>query len=137
MRTNADVTIYNKYIDTDRSEKYVRAQIKGVAWENRRASNTLAMGGRANADQATVYIPLARDADYLSPRDWKALTDKTSAWTLQPGDLIVRGLIDEEISASLTPSTLLKTYADALLISSVDLMDNGSRSLAHWKVSAG
>lgn len=136
VRTNADITIYNHYV-TSGAEAYAMSQIAGVAWENRKASNTLAVGGRIKADQATIYIPMARDANYKDPQDWQDLADKTGYWTIQPGDLIVRGIIPDEISASLTPSDLKRTYNDVLVISSVDKMDNGSRALQHWKVSAG
>lgn len=140
VRTNASITVYNRYIDTTTtppSEAWHSAQIAGVAWENRKASNTLASGGRIQADQAAIYIPKERDANYLQPREWQALATKGDYWTLQEGDVIVRGLVDDVISASFTMTALKRAYNDVLTISSVDLYDNGSRSLQHWKVSAG
>ena len=140
MRTNADVTLYNRYINTATtppSEAWHRNQIENVAWENRKASNTIASGGRIKADQAAIYIPRERDAYYMEPRAWQALTGKGSQWTLQEGDIIVRGIVADGISASFTITDLKRKYNDVLTISSVDLYDNGSRALQHWKLSAG
>lgn len=140
MKNNADVTIYNKFIDTTTtppSEKYLSTQVRGVAWENRKASNILATGGNVRSDQASIYIPVTRGADYLGPVDWWSETVKGDYWTLQIGDVIVRGLIDDEISANNPLSTLKGRYNDVLIITSVDLLDNGSRALSHWKVGAG
>jgi hypothetical protein len=137
VRTNADLTVYNLYTAADRSIKYWRHQIKGVAWENRKASNTLAPGGRIKADQATIYIPIQRGNEYLDPRAWRALSSYGNYWTLQDGDVVVRGLVDDELSASFTLSDLKRKYNDVLEISSVDAMTNGSIALQHWKVSAG
>jgi Family of unknown function (DUF6751) len=140
LRTNADVTLYMKYRNAATippSESYHSIQVKGVAWENRKASNTLRVAGRIKADQALIFIPKVRDADYLEPRAWQALVSKGSAWTLQLGDVIVRGLVSDTLSSMFTITDLKRKYNDVLEISSVDLMDNGSRALQHWKVSAG
>ena len=137
LRTNADLTIYNRYIDAaTRSEKWSRSQVKGVAWENRRAATKLATGGTVKDNNATIYIPKARDAYYLDPREWDALADKSGYWTLRDGDYILRGLASDELSASFTPSDLKAKYNDVMRISSVDLYDNGSRNLQHWRVGA-
>lgn len=140
MRTNTDITVYNKYVNTSTtppSESVQATQIKGVAWENRKASNRIASGGNINADQASIYIPKARDANYLEPAEWVAATVKTGYWTLRVGDVIVRGLVSDAISPSFTMTDLKKKYSDVLTVTSVDRMDNGSRNLQHWKVGAG
>jgi hypothetical protein len=145
METNSNLTIYNRYIDaTTRSEKYQRVQIIAVMWENRKASNVLATGGNMAADSVSVYIPRQRGANYLAPKAWQALTSKTGKWTLQIGDVIVRGLVSDEIhdavvsppSAAFTLTDLKAKYDDVLTIRSVDLMDAGSYSLQHWQLGA-
>jgi hypothetical protein len=135
MMTNADLTIYNRYTNAG-SEVYQRTQIQGVAWENRKASNTLAAGGSIAADQAVVFIPLARGAAYKKSKAWLALVSKTGYWTLQPGDYIVKGLVSDEISGGFTMTSLKAKYDDVLQITSVDTMDAGSANMQHWKVSA-
>ncbi len=136
MRNNADLTVFNKYVDaTTRSEVWSRTQIKDVTWENGKAANVIA-SGLLEADKVTVYIPYARGTSYLAPRAWQALSAKTGRWTLQQGDILVRGLVGETIGADYTISDLKRDYDDVVAIRSVDLMDNGSQALWHWQVGA-
>lgn len=135
MRTNADLTVYNKYIDpVTRSEKYQRSQVREVAWENRKAANVRSSGGQMEADQARVFIPFARGANYVKPNAWQALVTKTGKWTLQVGDVIVKGLVSDEIAGAFTITSLKAKYDDVLVVSSVDTMDMGSLSMQHWNV---
>lgn len=137
MRTNADLTIYNKYIDpATRAEKYQRTQIRSIVWESRKAVNTIASGGTVSVDSVRVFIPFARDANYLSPKAWQALVTKTGKWTLQEGDYIVKGLVADEITGAFTTTSLRAKYDNVLVISSVDTMDVGSLSLQHWQIGA-
>lgn len=139
MRTNTDVTIYNRISGT---ESYQRTALinpsgaKSALWENRKAINTLRSGGNTAVDQAVIYIPFGLKANYKSPKDWQALEDKEGFWTLQNGDIIVKGLVEDVIDPSFKPTTLKAKYDDVLVISSVDTMDFGSLSMQHWKVSA-
>jgi hypothetical protein len=135
MRSNADLTIYNKYVGLDRIEVYQRTQIKAVTWENRKGSNVLRTGGQNAADQARVFIPLLRP-NYLGPVAWQNLPVKTGKWTLQIGDFIVRGLIPDDLTAAFAASDLQSKYDDVLVISSVDRMDEGSLVMQHWMVGA-
>jgi hypothetical protein len=139
------MTIYNKYVDpSTRSEKWQRTQILAVAWENRKAANVRAMGGALAADQASVYIPFERGANYEQPRAWLALVDKSDKWTLKEGDIIVKGLVADEIhdavvdppSAAFTVTMLKAKYDDVLTISSVDTRDMGSLNMQHWQIGA-
>ena len=135
MRTNANMTVYNRYIDpSTRSEKYQRAVILAVSWENRKYSNTIATGGSIAADSARVFIPFSRGASYLAPKEWNALTTKTGKWTLQEDDVIVKGLVSDEITTGFTLTNLKAKYNDVLNISSVDTMDQGSAIMQHWMI---
>lgn len=136
MRTNTGATIYNKYIDpTTRSEKWQRAQLVAVMWENRKAANVIKSGLLA-ADQAAIYIPFSLGANYLDPVAWQALVTKTGMWTLQVGDVIVKGLVSDEITGAFTITSLKAKYDDVLKITSVDTMDMGSASMQHWQLGA-
>lgn len=137
MKTNTDLTIYNKYVDaTTRAEKWQRTQIKGVMWENQKASNTLASGGNLSANQATIYIPYARGSNYLPHTEWSALSSKIGKWTLQEGDFVVRGLVRDTISTVTTITSLKEKYPQVLSIKSIDMMDMGSAGMSHWQVGA-
>ena len=133
MRINSNLTLYNRAI-VGGVETWQRTAILGVLWENRKAVNVLASGGNIAADQASIYIPISRGSLYLTPRLWNA--SKTGHWTLQAGDLVVKGLVTDTLGPSFTPTALKAKYDDVLTVSSVDTMDFGSANLRHWKVSA-
>ena len=131
MQTNADVTIYNKYM-VGRVDTWQRVQISDVHWEQRHARNQI-----DSDDLAAVFIPMARGADYLSPRLWQVLPIKTGSWTLQIGDVIVKGLVsDQLVAGTYTLSNLKAAYDDVLIITSVDTRDFGSTNLHHWQIGA-
>lgn len=142
MLTNANATVYNKYVSAG-AEVYQRTQIVdpdgdySVAWENRKGSNVLRTGGTIAADQAAIFIPMSDAPDgYTDPKAWQALVTKTGKWTLQVGDYIVKGLVTDAISGSFTISSLKAKYDDVLQISSVDTYDAGPEDLQHWQVGA-
>lgn len=136
MQTNSNLTIYNKSVDPlARGEVWTRHQVTNVAWENCKAANVI-RSGLLDADKVTVYIPAARGVDYLSPLAWQTLFNKNGKWTLQIGDVIVRGLVEDEINPGFTISDLKRKYDDVLTIRSVDSMDLGSLALRHWQIGA-
>lgn len=130
MQTNTDCTIYNKYL-VGRVDTFQRVQIEDVQWEQRHARE-----GNQDNDFTSVYIPFARGTDYLAPRVWQVLPTKTGSWTLQIGDVIVKGLVSDNLTSTFTLSDLKRTYDDVLVIASVDTRDYGSESLQHWEVTA-
>jgi len=134
MITNSGMTIYNKYIVSG-AEKYQRTQIANVKWENRKASNVIASGLLA-ADSVTVFIPMARTANYVKPKAWQVLVTKTGKWTLQDGDFIVKGLVSDEIQTGFTVTALKAKYDDTVMIKSIDTLDSGSFELQHFQIGA-
>lgn len=131
MRKNATaITLFNKYVGHYHEECFQRTYIVMVTWEYARAARhqqTAMMTG----NRVTVYIPFKRGLNYVNPVVWKNLVDRTGKWTLQPGDIIARGLIDVEL-VSLTPglyedairvSQFMGLYDEVLTIASVDLKD--------------
>src|SRR5690349_14597912 len=107
MIKNANITIYNKYIE-DRKDKFQRTQIinpssnYSVAWSGMKASTILSSGGKIASNSATILIPFVCGSNYLEPIEWQALTIKTGKWTLQDGDFIVKDLVDDEITEAIT-----------------------------------
>lgn len=132
MQTNSNITIYNRYRLTNNSEdRWQRTQVQNVAWEQTHARTQF-----DSADLATVFIPMARGTNYLAPRVWQALSTKTGKWTLQVGDVIVKGLVSDELSAALPLGILKAAHDDVLVITSVDTRDFGIASMQHWQVGA-
>jgi hypothetical protein len=142
MRTNTGCTIYNHYVVSG-AEHYQRTELSAVAWENRKAANVI-RSGLLTADSVVVYIPFAMGEDYLKPKAWQALSVKTGYWTLAVGDVIVKGLVTDEIhdavvsppSSAFTMTNLKALHDDVVTIRSVDTMDAGSLSMRHWQVGA-
>lgn len=138
MKTNCALTLYNKYYDANTKKNvYHRKTIPAAMWENRKARNVLATGGNIAVDQATIYIPVKENIDsFLSPKNWQGLTDKSENWTLQRGDLVVKGQISDEVNDEFPPTKLKAKYDDVLEISTIDTMDMGSQNMRHWQVGA-
>lgn len=139
MQTNTDCTIYNRYVSSG-EEVYQRTQITGVAWQGGKG-RTGAGSSNQQANQVTVYIPSAGRSDYVTPKAWAILSNKSGKWTLQPNDVIVKGLVNDTIAppnetGAITLSALKAKYDDVLVISDVQTMDYGSLSMQHWQVTA-
>ncbi len=135
MRTNADITIYNRYFDkATRLDKYQRTILYGVFWDERKAVNRL-QSGLEGADKVTIIIPftVATDKKYAPPKEFEKLEDKAGYFTLQEGDRVIKGAIDFEITGKV--SDLDKEY-EAFTIISVDTKDFGSFHMRHWEVGA-
>lgn len=135
MQTNADITIYNKYLDPlTMSSKYQRTVIRGVFWRSLEASIRVQTGHNTD-DNAYIVIPLQveREASYVTPKVFQDLEDRTGVFTLAPEDKIVKGEILLEITGRI--SDLDKAY-EAYEITGVDTRNYGSRHLQHWAVTA-
>ena len=134
MKTNASITIYNKYLD-ERTNKYSATQIRDVMWEDRKATNVIASGGNIASDQARLFIPMPKNLlTFKQPKAWLALVNKSIAWTLQVGDVIVKDLVDDVIDEEFTITNLKEKYDFVMTITSIDTRDMGSMPLRHWQV---
>lgn len=130
MIPNGHITIYNRYFES-RLEKYQRTVIRDVVWQATKAVSGRSTGVLAS-NVATVFIPMARGAAYLKPKAW--LLARSGKWTLQEGDVIVRGEATDNITTEYTLTSLRAEYEDVVTITSVDAMDQGSANVQHWQV---
>ncbi len=134
MYTNSNMTIYNKYFDkATRTDKYQRTVLYGVFWDDKKAMNRL-QSGLENADEVFIAIPFAVSSkrQYIAPKEFERLEDKSNYFTLKEEDRIVQGEIDFEITGKV--SDLDKQY-EAFTITSVDTKDFGSPHMKHWEIS--
>jgi hypothetical protein len=129
---NAHVTIYNRYIHTDRSEKWQRSEIFNCVWQG--VSAIARFKEQVPANTILILIPFASGAGYAEPKAWQA--SKASQWTLQEGDVIVRGLVTDEIDTEYTITSLRAEHQHVVQIASVAAMDEGSPNVQHWEVQA-
>lgn len=138
MIANTHITIYNKYIE-DRAEKWQRSVVRDVNWQDTKAVMGTKQGLLAS-NVATIFIPMSNNTEYLAPKAWQALESKSSAWTLQEGDIVVRGEVEDEITPADddTPAVTIKSlyakYDHVAQITSIDAMDMGSPNMRHWEV---
>lgn len=146
MITNTPMTLYNIISDTT----YQRTVLSAVKWEGRKASNGMRTGLLAS-NVARVFISMIGADNYLKPLAWKALVSKAGFWTLNEGDMIVKGIVTDEIHPlipaivgppavsavpAFTVANLKAKYDDVLQITSVDTFDAGSLALRHFEVGA-
>ena len=129
MIPNSDITIYNKYIE-NRVEKYQRFELTAVVWQ---ATSAISRAKeQVPANSALVMIPFALGTEYQKPKAWQV---NRTGWTLQEGDIIVRGIVVEEIDTEYTVTNLRADYDEVLMIQSVAAMDEGSANMQHWEVN--
>ena len=122
------MTIYNKYLK-DGAERWTRTVLHGVLWDSMGGA-VLRNTGAASAAGVSVLIPRTLPG-YVKPKAWQALADKSSAWTIQSGDRLVKGDIGLEIVRSAAKE--LSGLDDVLTVTTVDALDFGG--LAHFEVS--
>lgn len=126
---DSTVTVYNKH-----NEQWQRTVISGVFW-NAVKGSVQRKTGAASADSLLLLIPFTASVNrsYLPPKQWQNATNKSLYFTLQSGDIVIKGDISYEIQK--TSAELKNTYDDCLTISNVDTKDF-SCDMSHWEVSA-
>lgn len=110
---NADITIYNSYLDpVTKLNKYHRTIIEGVNWNSTRNA-TVSNGSATVAFNTTIVLD--KLPNYLTPLEFGKLADKAGYFTLNTSDRIVQGAIDLEI----TKLTDLTSNYDSVVVMSV------------------
>lgn len=136
MNTNADITLYNKTTGPD-GPSWKRTQIEGVFWEDEKKVS-VGDTGLVSADLSVIFIPFESTEGYLKPNAFRQIENKGRHFTLDNGDILVRGLIDFELTGERgqDEKTLRKQYDDVMTIVSVNTNDFGSLHMQHWEVAA-
>ncbi len=130
MKTNADITIYNRYYDkTTRLDKYRRVVLYNVFYTEDKASNRL-RSGIVEADGALLLVPLlnAHMVKYVPP---EAYVGEPDTFTFQLGDRMVKGSNLYEVQTKI--SEVDERY-NAYSITSVDEKDFGSPHMRHLEI---
>lgn len=126
------ITLINRQIDAETGyDVYSATVIKGVSWHNTVAS-TVTTSGLVAANQYIVRIPSNADfggKTYVDPIAYKT-ADASRYFTLQSGDLLVHGTVDE---TDIKPASIQENYADVFVALSVT-NDNRAPNAPHWKV---
>lgn len=127
------ITIFNKYIDSEtKFKKYISTVVTGVHWYGTDMVSVTS-DGLVGANKFTIRIPEEADfgeKEYVSPKDFSKLTDKSGYFTIAEGDIIVHGVAEEDEAK---PDYLEDTYDEVVTIISVT--DNRKAPNAkHWRV---
>jgi hypothetical protein len=135
---NDTVTVFNARVDPDAGGNvWTPTVIAGASWYLTDASTVDASkGGLVAANKATIRITEGADTGgkaYADPIAYRDAEDVSGLWTLQDGDIIVKG--DASATTDPTPAKLKKAYADCGTV--LGVTDNRRAPNApHWKVTA-
>lgn len=131
------ITIYNHY-KVNRVDHWGRTIISGVQWSKQTTKTVSSDGKLQVADSVSITIPYgAPKAEYVTPKIWEALNDKTGYWTLGTDnlDIIALGELNIEIGGQVTITSIKKDYDNVVTVQTVN--DNTGRAkLKTWKVVA-
>ncbi|HIT88102.1 MAG TPA: hypothetical protein IAB62_10465 [Candidatus Coprocola pullicola] len=127
------ITIYNQF---DKENGIWKAtQLYGVMWDNTKARN-VNTSSITNADALSMVIPqdvqvIGEQKVYKQPKEWKK--QPQGAWTIQSGDIVVKGLVDDDI---LSQRDLEGKYDEVYVINTIDPKFFGPKEMWHWEVGA-
>ena len=127
------LTLYNaRYNAAEDKTEYHRTVISGISWYSA-IKSTVTDKGLKSANLYTIRIPLEADfggKSWADPKSYTAAGDVSGMFTLNEGDIIVKGAVSLEIT---TPKQLHSEYSDCFTILSVT--DNRrALNAKHWKV---
>lgn len=134
MYTNSDCTVYNRRINhTTRQDVWDHTQIRGVFWDGNHEHKKADKG---SVDACSVHVLIPANAQtgktYKSPKAYASAP--SGAYTLSPGDIIVKGLVNHNISANYTIANLLRDCDDAYTIAFVEDNRYGSLDMQHFAI---
>ena len=137
MTTNSDITVFNKrYCKAERTEKFYSTKIKGVSFYSRKGTS---FSGKNLSEDDGYVVRIPADADmsgktYVDEMTYANLDDSSFSkyWTLQPGAIIVRGLVDMKTASEID---LRKSFSEIVTVKNyTDNRDRCSEALKHWRV---
>lgn len=131
-------TLYSKYTDVvTKNNFYTKTTLNNVQWQNSKGRN-IYKSGAMSIDALTVYIkPAATDKIYVDIIQFLQLSceEKLNYWTMQAGDILVKGDVDYKYSSDENIlAALKKLYSEVFTITSVDAWFMGNPHLNHWEV---
>ncbi len=138
---NDNVTIYN-YVRENGIVSWFRTQIENVMWSEKTETSVSSDRHINIAQTVSLTMPTSKikcDKEYMPSVEWKKLSasDKGLYWTINASgqDVIVKGLVDKELSETYPPTELKKDFENVATV--VVFTDTTTRNgLKHYKVGA-
>lgn len=130
------VTLYNKYTESNGAVTWYRTVLEGCFWKY--------IGDRVRVNDSVLSTEdtvcrIRKNEDYRKPHEWKNADDKSSVFTINRGDIIVCGEVEDEINEyqkGSRSSDLINKYRDEGCIEVVEWANNtgGGRGIEHYRV---
>lgn len=131
---NETVTVFNRRYDDDLGDDIlIPTTIESVSWFGTAAEIVDPERGLKEASKIIIRIPERADAGgkaYADPMTWKAAPDVAGLWTLQGGDIIVKGTAE---GTDWTQKRLAETFAGFCKVLAVT-DDRRAPNAPHFKV---
>ena len=129
MTTNTSMSVFNKCTDSEKNVVFKKHEIENAFWDDSKGVNINL--GYDNADDVNVFIPKSKNnmIGYVPPKQYKGIAN---TWTLENGDFIVKGKIDE--TEVLSFKELSSKYDNVFKITLIDDKDFGSKNMHHFEV---
>lgn len=131
MYTNAQVSLFNKWQDSEDLPKYTLTAKLRAFVEIKRSRTT-----EANANETRIYIPIDVISEigkiYVDPIEYmnKSEVEKGSCMTFKKGDVIVVGSVGETLNVTL--SGLRETYSNVVVLNTINDCRYGSTDMHHF-----
>ncbi len=98
---------------------WTRHEVKLVMWQA--AEIAIAdKQGSTSADKASIFVPAI-----------------SGSFAFKKGDVLVKGIVNDEITSAFTISALMAKYPSYIKITQADYKDYGSLGLRHWELRGG
>ena len=130
---NDTITVLNAWYNQETGyDEYHATVISGVSWFKRVETN-ISDSGLDSADVTVIRIP--DDADfagktYVDPITYKGLADVSGSFTLQQGDVIVKGVVED----GTCPADAHRLFYETVTV--LGVTDNRRAPNAkHWRVT--
>lgn len=132
---NETVTVFNRRYDSDLGDDIlIPTTITGASWFGTAAEVIDPEHGLKEASKIIIRIPadakIEGDKTYADPLAWKAAPDVTGLWTLQGGDIIIKGTAEGN---DWTQKRLAETFAGFCKVLAVT-DDRRAPNAPHFKV---
>lgn len=135
---NATITVYNKYEDpVTRLITWHRVVLYNCFWKY--TGNRIVVGDTA-LETNTTMCRIPTNPMYLEKYQWDDLADKYDYFTLSPGDIIVKGVVDDlidEYEPGQRSTDLIAKYkklSGCMVIEQCAVNAGPSRGLEHYYV---
>lgn len=128
MKTNAKISVFNKYTDDNKNVIFKKHVIENVFWDDSKAVSL--ERGYQNDDNVNLFIPKSQNdmSGYVKPKQYNGLKD---TWTLKNSDYVVKGEVAENEVLGIKD---FSKYDDVFVINLVDDKDFGSKNMQHFEV---